>query len=166
MATAPPRRSVLAVNGCASSASTREHPSRPIAAESDHPPLVLVIEDNADLRELYCEVLVEEGFRGVPWSAPPAEPAYVATLGPELVVLDLLIDHADSGWQFLERLKADPVTAPIQVLVCAGDVAVLERVADRLPAWTCGALRKPFALEEFVAAVWGCLREAPRPHAD
>jgi CheY-like chemotaxis protein len=97
---------------------------------------------------------------------PTAGPAYVATLAPDLVVLDLLIDHADPGWPFLERLEADPVTAAIPILVCAGDVAVLVRVVDRLPAWTCGALRNPFALDEFLAAVRICRGEAPRPEPD
>jgi DNA-binding response OmpR family regulator len=162
----PPRRYVLAVNDGATSAGSRESPSRPSGVESDHPPLVLVVEDDTAILDLYCEVLEEQGFRVIPWSALPAESSYVATLAPDLVILNLLFDLDDQAWQFLERLNAEPAAVAVPVLVCATDVTLLERVADRLGVWACGALLKPFDLEQFLVRVRTCLGAAPGPGSD
>ena len=52
-----------------------------------------------------------------------------------------------------QRLKADPTTAAIPVLVCSADHALVDRVHDRLTAWACGALRKPFDVADLLTVL-------------
>ena len=126
------------------------------------PPLILVIEDDEGIRALYRELLEPEGYRVLPWREPPAGAAAVAALGPDLVVLDLLFGRVPAGWDFLQRLKADPTAAAIPVLVCTADAALVARLGERLSAWSCAVVLKPFDLDRFLAAVQDCLGEAHR----
>ncbi len=118
---------------------------------------VLVIDDDANTRELYRDVLEEDGYRATLLTTPDLEPEAVITLAPELIVLDLRFRHEADGVHFLERLKGDPTTRPIPVLVCSGDHHRLDDLYERLAAWDCGVLPKPFGLEKFLAAIRACL---------
>lgn len=121
-------------------------------------PLVLAIEDDAAIRNVYAELLTEEGFRVVTWSAVPDDgPTGVATLAPDLVVLDLVIAQQATGWELLVALHDDPRTASIPVLVVtAAGVLARDRAAE-LEAWGCGVLMKPFDLDDLIGAVRTCL---------
>jgi two-component system, OmpR family, response regulator len=121
-------------------------------------PLILAIEDDAAIRGVYAELLTEEGFRVVTWGAVSDDgPAEVASLAPDLVVLDLVIAQQPAGWDLLVALHNDPETGSIPVLVVtASGVLVRDRAAD-LEAWGCGVLMKPFDVDELVAAVRACL---------
>jgi DNA-binding response OmpR family regulator len=125
-----------------------------IAAKSRH---VLIFDDDASTRELYRDVLEDEGYRVTLFTAPGLEPGAVARMAPELIVLDLRFRHEADGVRWLERLKSDPATRRIPVLVCSGDRHRLEELAGQLAAWDCGVLRKPFDLEEFLAAIRACV---------
>ncbi len=125
-----------------------------IAAKSRH---VLIFDDDGGTRELYRDVLEDEGYRVTLFTAPELEPGAVARLAPELIVLDLRFRHEGDGVTLLERLKGDPATRPIPVLVCSADHHLLDDLYDRLAAWDCGVLPKPFGLEEFLTAIRACL---------
>ena len=81
---------------------------------------------------------------------PPAALAEVRRLAPDVILLDFLIGRADDGWRFLRRLKADPTTGALPVFVGGADHALVDRVRDRLTAWACGALRKPFDVDHLL----------------
>ena len=121
-------------------------------------PLILAIEDDAAIRGVYAELLTEEGFRVVTWGAVPADgPVAVASLTPDLVVLDLVIAQQPAGWDLLVALRNDPDTASIPVLVVtAAGVLVRDRAAE-LEAWGCGVVMKPFDVDALVDAVRACL---------
>ena len=121
-------------------------------------PLILAIEDDAAIRAVYAELLTEEGFRVAAWEAAPAEgPAAVAALGPDLVVLDLMIGQQPAGWSLLAALHADPATADIPALIVTAAGVLAREHAAELDAWGCGVLLKPFDLDDFIAAVRNCL---------
>ena len=132
-----------------------------MATQAD-PQLILVVEDDAAVGAVFRELLELAGFRVALLADPPAETADVVAVGPDLIVLDLLFGRAPAGWDFLQRLKADPTAAAIPVLVCTADGALVARLGERLSAWTCAVVLKPFDLDRFLAAVQDCLGEAHR----
>jgi CheY-like chemotaxis protein len=134
----------------------------PVEGAGGAGPHVLVLEDDAGLAALYREALADEGYRVTLAADPGLAPAAVAALGIDLVLTDLRLGTDGGGEAFLERLKADPATAPIPDLICSGDGRALEALADRLAEWACGALPKPFDLEALLAAVRSSV--ARRPH--
>ena len=127
------------------------------------PPHLLVIDDEPAMLSVYRELLSDEGFRVTLQHYPPASPAEVAALAPDLIILDLIVGGEPAGWHFLQRLKAEPSTASIPVLVCTADYRFLEGVREQLTAWDCGIIPKPFDVDELLGKVRGCL--SPQPSA-
>jgi DNA-binding response OmpR family regulator len=124
---------------------------------------VLVIEDDAALREVLCEALAGEGYQVLP-SDHPVAPLDVQQLRPALVVLDLMLDGEPKGYGWLEAVRAWHSTARLPVLVCSGYLAPDAPAAHRVQALATVTMPKPFVLDEFLAAVAGCLEQAAAPH--
>jgi len=79
-------------------------------------PLVLVIEDDADARELLRTHVADLGYR-VALAASGADGLQMAkSLQPQLITLDLMMPGMD-GWELLKRLAADPTLARIPVII-------------------------------------------------
>jgi CheY-like chemotaxis protein len=82
-------------------------------------PLVLVVDDYADAREMYAESLVVSGFR-VAEAANGLEAIDLAQqLTPDAIVMDLSLPGLD-GWEATRRLKADSRTRHIPVVAVTG----------------------------------------------
>ena len=78
--------------------------------------LVLVIEDDADARELLRRHVEDLGYR-VAMAATGADGLRMALdLRPHLITLDLLMPGMD-GWELLKRLASSPLVAHIPVII-------------------------------------------------
>lgn len=78
-------------------------------------PLVLIVEDQADLRQLYAQQLASCGFDVI--EAANGADAIVSTSAqfPDVVLMDLSLPIVD-GWEATKRLKMDERTAHIPVV--------------------------------------------------
>jgi CheY-like chemotaxis protein len=85
-------------------------------------PLVLVVDDHDDTRDLYVQGFVLFGFEAI--GAADREEAYRRAwdFHPDIVVTDLTLRDGD-GWQLVEGLKREPRTRDIPVVVLTGDTA-------------------------------------------
>jgi DNA-binding response OmpR family regulator len=119
------------------------------------PHRVLVIEDDAELREMLCEALAGEGYHVLP-SDHPVAPLDVQQLRPSVAVLDLMLGGEPGGYGWLEAVRAWPWTARLPVLVCSGYLAPDAPAAHRVQALANVTVAKPFAIDELLAAVAGC----------
>jgi CheY-like chemotaxis protein len=111
--------------------------------------LILVVEDNQDLRDAVCGVLEDEGYpvRGAANGRQALEALAMGPL-PCLMLLDLMMPVMD-GWQVLEALPvaaAPAASFPIIVLTASRD-----RDA-RHPQVRC-SLAKPVRIEVLLEAV-------------
>lgn len=81
-------------------------------------PLVLLVEDHPDTRQMYAQFL---GLQFEIVEAPDAERALTMIEGrpPQLVITDLGLPGM-SGFEMIERLKADPETRDIPVICLSG----------------------------------------------
>ena len=78
-------------------------------------PLVLLVEDYADTREMYREFLILSGFE-VATAADGVEGVALATqLLPDVVLMDLSLPLMD-GWEAIRRLRAAPATARLRII--------------------------------------------------
>ena len=82
-------------------------------------PLVLVVEDYQDAREMYAAYLQFSGYR-VAEAANGLE-ALVKTreLMPDIILMDLALPKMD-GWEATRRLKADEQTRHIPIVALTG----------------------------------------------
>jgi CheY-like chemotaxis protein len=102
--------------------------------------MILVVEDDEDIRELLVSALEGRGFAVE--QASDGEAAIRLLEGAErpcLMVLDLVMPGVD-GFGVLEHMKAHSID---NVPVC-----VMSALPQRAPAGVVAALRKPFELQE------------------
>jgi CheY-like chemotaxis protein len=110
-------------------------------------PLLLLVEDHADARELYAEFLQLSGFR-VAIAGDGEEAVRLAReILPDAVIMDFSLPGLD-GREATRQLRADPRTARIPVVILSGMPAEIARTAGA-DAW----LAKPCVPEAIVGAV-------------
>jgi DNA-binding response OmpR family regulator len=125
---------------------------------------LLVVDDDAALRELLCRYLGEQGFSVDAVADGEALDRFLATARPDLVILDLMLPGED-GLSIARRLRAGG-DLPIIMLSARGEDL------DRIIGLEVGAddyLPKPFNPRELLARIRAVLRRhgAPgEPEAD
>jgi two-component system cell cycle response regulator DivK len=89
-------------------------------------PLVLLVDDQEDARDVYTEYFVDAGFRVA--QAVDGEHALwkVMIQMPALVIMDLAMPVLD-GWEATHQIKTNPKTMHIPVVVLTADVTALAR---------------------------------------
>lgn len=78
-------------------------------------PLILVVEDQPELRQLYVEQLERSGFEVIEAANGEDAISHTSDRGPDVVLMDLSLPILD-GWEATRRLKADTRTAHIPVV--------------------------------------------------
>jgi len=78
---------------------------------------ILCIEDEADIRSFTCKVLALEGYHCLEAETEDAVFRLLDEGEINLVLLDLKLVKSD-GWQILEKVKNNPKTSAIPVIVC------------------------------------------------
>ncbi len=78
-------------------------------------PLVLIVEDQAELRQLYVHQLVLSGFDVIEAENGAEAITHTASRAPDVVLMDLSLPVVD-GWEATRRLKGDQRTAHIPVV--------------------------------------------------
>lgn len=118
---------------------------------------VLIVEDEAPLRELWLEAIREGGYDVV--AAESADDAFARldTLYADLIVLDLLMPPMQmSGLELLARLHESPRWRGIPVII----TSAIGQALDRETAASLGAreiLTKPLRSAELLTAIRGII---------
>ena len=82
-------------------------------------PLILVVDDYQDAREMYAEYLQFSGFRVAEARNGNEAVAQALSLRPDLILMDLSLPGMD-GWEATKVLKADKRTRHIPVVALTG----------------------------------------------
>jgi CheY-like chemotaxis protein len=82
-------------------------------------PLVLVVEDYQDAREMYAAYLQFSGFDVAEATNGVEAIEKAQTLMPDIVLMDLALPRMD-GWEATRRLKSDERTKNIPVVALTG----------------------------------------------
>jgi CheY-like chemotaxis protein len=133
-------------------------PGRPATAELEANTIdVLVVDDDPAFRETMLEWLQQEGWITAAAADGAEAMRLVRDRSPRVVLLDLDMPVM-SGWQFLERRRADRTLANVPVIVVTaleGGAAGRHDVAGRL--------EKPLDLQALAAALRPFLPARPSP---
>ena len=115
---------------------------------SDEIPLILVVEDNLELRELIASYIKEAGYE-VARAGDGNEALRLAkTLKPFAITLDLMLPEKN-GWEVLRELKEDPATADIPVII----VSAANGLKDGFSFGACDYLTKPVDKESLLSSL-------------
>ena len=104
-------------------------------------PLILVVDDTRDSRELFVEFLRMTGFQAEQAASGAEALDKAAALRPSAIVMDLEMPDMD-GWETTRRLKADERTRSIPVVALSAHVMEGARM-KAIEAGCTGFLPKP-----------------------
>jgi signal transduction histidine kinase/CheY-like chemotaxis protein len=142
-----------------SGASASSAPAAAPAAVGDRRATVLVIDDDAHVRDLMERSLAKDGYHVVTAADGPRGLSLAKELKPAVITLDVMMAGMD-GWSVLSTLKADPDTAEIPVIM-------MTIVDDRNMGFALGAadyLTKPIDWPRLTAALRKFRRDSG-PHS-
>jgi CheY-like chemotaxis protein len=86
---------------------------------TEHGPLILVVDDYQDAREMYAEYLQYSGFRVAEARNGNEAVTQARSLKPDLILMDLSLPGMD-GWEATRVLKADDETRHIPIVALTG----------------------------------------------
>jgi CheY-like chemotaxis protein len=111
-----------------------------------HSQSVLVVDDDPDIRDALRDILDDAGYRvALAFHGQMALEMLQKMARPCLVLLDWMMPVMD-GAQFLQQLRQDPLYDTVTVILCTAS-------GRNVPTGAQGLLRKPFDLDELLAAV-------------
>lgn len=117
---------------------------------------ILVVEDNADMRELFCTVLSNHGYNSIPAADGMAALAVMEREYIDLIVADIMMPNLD-GYELTQSLRDAKLDLPI-LMVTAKD-----QFDDMQRAFRSGSddyMIKPINVNELVLRVEALLRRA------
>ncbi|KGA40822.1 phosphate response regulator transcription factor PhoB [Pectobacterium odoriferum] len=117
---------------------------------------ILVVEDEAPIREMVCFVLEQNGYQPVEAEDYDSAVTQLSEPFPELVLLDWMLPGG-SGMQFIKHMKREALTRdiPVMMLTARGEEE------DRVRGLEVGAddyITKPFSPKELVARIKAVMR--------
>ena len=119
---------------------------------------ILVVDDEASIRELLSFNLKKNGY-SVETAADGRE-ALAKAAGMDLVLLDIMLPEVD-GLEVCRRLKADPQTSGIPIIMLTAKAEEIDRVLG-LELGADDYVVKPFSMRELLARVKAVLRRSAK----
>jgi putative two-component system response regulator len=119
-------------------------------------PLVLVVEDEPTQRGLLSRVLAAEGYDVLGFGDGETGLRAIVEHAPQMVLLDLNLPRMD-GFEICRRLRADPLTATLPIIVITAHTSMEDMVAA-LDAGADDFLAKPVQHAELLARMRSAMR--------
>ncbi|MBN2387724.1 MAG: GAF domain-containing protein [Anaerolineales bacterium] len=118
-------------------------------AESRHPAhVILAIDDDKQVIELYERYLQPQGFQVIALTDPSQAVERARHLKPHAITLDIMMPGKD-GWTVLSELKTDPATRDIPILICS----ILEEEEKGFSLGAADYLVKPILEDDLLNAL-------------
>ena len=111
-------------------------------------PAVLVVDDDAAMRELVRIQLEREGYSVQEASSAAEGLASIEARKPELILLDVMMPHVD-GWEMLRRIQERYGVGAIPVVMFSGKVDE-QAQAEAATRGAQGFVGKPFDLQQLI----------------
>ncbi|WP_099204481.1 response regulator transcription factor [Scatolibacter rhodanostii] len=114
--------------------------------------MIYLVEDESNIRELVIYTLQNTGFSATGFSSSEEFWPALSKKMPELVLLDIMLPGEDDGLTILKKLRSDPKTEHLPVIM----LTAKSTEYDKVLGLDCGAddyLTKPFGMMELVARI-------------
>ena len=112
------------------------------------PPTILVVEDDAPVRDFFIRALQSAGLDTVEaWNAEAALKLIQSGLRPDAVLLDLSMPGI-GGFGFLQKFRTDPRHRAIPVAIVTGHLFVPDEVRAMAEELGVAIHHKPVTLEQ------------------
>jgi CheY-like chemotaxis protein len=125
----------------------------PLAEPSSDAKHVLVVNDTEEIIELFRDIVEGLGLRISATTFAPEDLAAVKKIGPDLVIMDLLIGGETVGWQLLQKMKMSRETDAIPVIVCTAALDSVREQEGWLTSKGVKIVLKPFNVDDIELAI-------------
>jgi DNA-binding response OmpR family regulator len=115
-------------------------------------PRVLIVEDDAKIRDIMKWILEKSGFEVSVAVDGPAGLAAAVSSPPDVVLLDLMLPQM-SGFDVLEQIRARELTKHLPVVIVSARSPTERPLGAARDLGATGYLAKPFKSEMLVAVV-------------
>lgn len=122
--------------------------------------MIYLLEDDQNIRKLVCYALERNGFHAKGFSLPEAFWEGVRGELPRMVLLDIMLPQED-GLEILQKLRADPRTAKVPVILLTAKDSEFDKVTG-LDLGADDYIPKPFGMLELISRVRAVLRRGPQ----
>jgi two-component system response regulator FlrC len=111
--------------------------------------LVLVVEDDPDLREALCQTLGMSGYRALDADSAESAAQLLASYKPSLIISDVQMP-GDNGDELLKRVKRQYPEIPFVLITAYGNVT---KAVEAMQAGAADYIVKPFEAEVLIEMV-------------
>lgn len=122
----------------------------------DKPRHIHVINDTPEILDVFRMMLEDEGYavttdRFTQELSPKV--AYIRSVKPDLLIIDLIVNGEALGWQLLQLLKMDRETRTVPIIVCTAAVRTVTELQSHLDAMGIKVILKPFDIDHLIELV-------------
>ena len=118
--------------------------------------MIYILEDDASIRKLVVYTLNSQGMEAEGFERPSRFWSALEERKPELLLLDIMLPEED-GLQILKRLRADPNTRKLPVIMLTAKGTEYDKVLG-LDQGADDYIAKPFGMMELMARIRTALR--------
>ena len=120
--------------------------------------MIYILEDDASIRKLVVYTLNSQGMEAEGFERPSRFWSALEERKPELLLLDIMLPEED-GLQILKRLRADPNTRKLPVIMLTAKGTEYDKVLG-LDQGADDYIAKPFGMMELMARIRTALRHS------
>jgi two-component system, OmpR family, response regulator VicR len=125
---------------------------------------VVCIEDEPEMITLIKAILSRRGYEVVGAASGREGLEIVSQLKPDMVLLDLMMPGMD-GWEVYQKLKANPETQNLPVIVVTAKAQSIDKMLGLHIAKVDDYIAKPFTPQELVESIEKVLAKRHAPAA-
>lgn len=115
---------------------------------------ILVVNDTEEILDLFRDIIEGLGHRMTAWSFSPDDLAKVTEIGPDLIILDLMLGPTElQGWALLQKLRMSKPTENTPVVVCTAATNWVREQEGWLAANAVKVVLKPFKVAHLEHAI-------------
>jgi DNA-binding response OmpR family regulator len=116
------------------------------------PTRVVCVEDEIEMIDLIRLILTREGYEVVVAKGGLQALQVIEDVHPQLILLDLMMPDLD-GWEVYQRIKANPATKDIPVIVVTARAQSIDKVLGLHIARVDDYITKPFGPADLLKSI-------------
>jgi two-component system, OmpR family, response regulator VicR len=116
------------------------------------PTRVVCVEDEVEMIDLIRLILTKEGYEVIVAKGGLQALQVIEDVHPNLVLLDLMMPDLD-GWEVYQRIKSNPVTKDIPVIVVTARAQSIDKVLGLHIARVDDYITKPFGPSDLLKSI-------------
>lgn len=121
---------------------------------------ILIVEDESAIREMIGYTLMKEGYAFEEAADVEQAKSFISRQKPDLILLDWMLPGI-SGLDYMRRLRSDPVTREIPVIMLTAKSEEIDKVRG-LDVGADDYITKPFSTRELLARIRAALRRSTK----